>query len=114
MANYAKVSTQGQDLTAQLNALNAFGCEKIFSGKHSGKAKENEQQLNELLNYIREGDIVIVTKLDRLERSLSQCLKVLDMLTENKIGFVALNQGIDTTKRKDPMAIAIIHLFEIL
>lgn len=36
---------------------------KIFSGKHSGKAKENEQQLNELLNYIREGDIVIVTKL---------------------------------------------------
>ncbi|MFW9274174.1 recombinase family protein, partial [Glaesserella parasuis] len=61
-------------------------------------------------NYIREGDTVVVTKLDRLGRSLSQCLKVLDILTVNKIGFIALNQGIDTTKRKDPMAMAMIHL----
>ncbi|HDX1172859.1 TPA: recombinase family protein [Pasteurella multocida] len=107
---YARVSTQGQDLTEQINSLNMFGCEKIFAGKHSGKAKDNEQQLNELLNYIREGDVVVVTKLDRLGRSLSQCLKVLDILLEKKIDFIALNQGIDTTKRKDPMAMAMIHL----
>lgn len=107
---YARVSTLKQDLNEQIAELEKFGCTKIFSGKHSGKPEQNEEQLNELLNYIREGDIVVVTKLDRLGRSLSQCLKVLDMLTENKIGFVALNQGIDTTKRKDPMAIAMIHL----
>lgn len=107
---YARVSTLKQDLNEQIAELEKFGCKKIFSGKHSGKPKQNEEQLNELLNYIREGDIVVVTKLDRLGRSLSQCLKVLDVLTENNIGFIALNQGIDTTKHKDPMAMAMIHL----
>lgn len=107
---YARVSTLKQDLNEQITELEKFGCKKIFSGKHSGKPKQNEEQLNELLNYIREGDIVVVTKLDRLGRSLSQCLKVLDVLTENNIGFIALNQGIDTTKHKDPMAMAMIHL----
>ena len=107
---YARVSTLKQDLNEQIAELEKFGCTKIFSGKHSGKPEQNEEQLNELLNYIREGDVVVVTKLDRLGRSLSQCLKVLDMLAENKIGFVALNQGIDTTKRIDPMAMAMIHL----
>lgn len=107
---YARVSTLKQDLDEQITELEKFGCTKIFSGKHSGKPAQNEEQLNELLGYIREGDVVVVTKLDRLGRSLSQCLKVLDILTEKKIGFIALNQGIDTTKRKDPMAMAMIHL----
>ena len=107
---YARVSTLKQDLSEQITALEKFGCEKIFSGKHSGKAENNEEQLNELLSYIREGDTVFVTKLDRLGRSLSQCLKTLDFFEENKIGFIALAQGIDTTKRKDPMAMAMIHL----
>lgn len=107
---YARVSTVKQDLSEQIAALEKFGCTKIFSGKHSGKAEKNEEQLNELLNYIREGDILVVTKLDRLGRSLSQCLRTLDFLLENKIGFIALNQSIDTTKSKDPMAMAIIHL----
>lgn len=107
---YARVSTLKQDLNEQIAELKKFGCSKIFSGKNSGKPEQNKAQLNELLNYIREDDIVVVTKLDRLGRSLSQCLKVLDILTEKKIGFIALNQGIDTTKRKDPMAMAMIHL----
>lgn len=107
---YARVSTLQQDLTEQISTLEKFGCTKIFSGKHSGKAEKNEEQLNELLNYIREGDIVVVTKLDRLGRSLSQCLKVLEIFKENEIGFVAIDQSIDTTKRKDPMAMAMIHL----
>nr|WP_011282350.1 recombinase family protein [Haemophilus influenzae]AAV40871.1 site-specific recombinase [Haemophilus influenzae biotype aegyptius] len=107
---YARVSTLKQDLGEQITELEKFGCKKIFSGKHSGKAEKNEEQLNELLNYIREGDTVVVTKLDRLGRSLSQCLKVLDILLEKEIGFIALNQSIDTTKRKDPMAMAMIHL----
>lgn len=110
---YARVSTLKQDLSEQITALEKFGCEKIFSGKHSGKAENNEEQLNELLSYIREGDTVIVTKLDKLGRSLSQCLKTLDFFEENKIGFIALAQGIDTTKRKDPMAMAMIHLLRL-
>ena len=119
---YARVSTEKQDLSEQIAALKKFGCEKIFSGKFSGKAqnedldtiltriKQNQAQLDNMLNYVREGDVVVVTKLDRLGRSLIQCLKTLDYLKQNKIGFIALDQGIDTTKRKDPMAMAMIHL----
>ena len=117
---YARVSTLRQDLSEQITALKKFGCEKIFSGKFSGKdedletiltrVKQNKVQLDKMLNYVREGDIVVVTKIDRLGRSLIQCLKTLDYFKQNKIGFVALDQGIDTTKRKDPMAMAMIHL----
>ncbi|HHF6370698.1 TPA: recombinase family protein [Haemophilus influenzae] len=121
---YARVSTTKQDLSEQITALKKFGCEKIFSGKFSGKdedededletiltrVKQNKVQLDKMLNYVREGDIVVVTKIDRLGRSLIQCLKTLDYFKQNKIGFVALDQGIDTTKRKDPMAMAMIHL----
>lgn len=119
---YARVSTSKQDLSEQITALEKFGCEKIFSGKFSGKAqdenletvltrvKQNQVQLDNMLNYVREGDIVVVTKLDRLGRSLIQCLKTLDYFKQNKIGFIALDQGIDTTKNKDPMAMAMIHL----
>lgn len=121
---YARVSTTKQDLSEQITELKKFGCEKIFSGKFSGKdedededletiltrVKQNKVQLDKMLNYVREGDIVVVTKIDRLGRSLIQCLKTLDYFKQNKIGFVALDQGIDTTKRKDPMAMAMIHL----
>mgnify|MGYP003081527360 FL=1 len=119
---YARVSTTKQDLSEQITALKKFGCEKIFSGKFSGKdqdedletiltrVKQNKVQLDKMLNYVREGDIVVVTKIDRLGRSLIQCLKTLDYFKQNKIGFVALDQGIDTTKRKDPMAMALIQL----
>lgn len=119
---YARVSTIKQDLSEQITALKKFGCEKIFSGKFSGKDEEedleiiltriqqNKVQLDKMLNYVREGDIVVVTKIDRLGRSLIQCLKTLDYFKQNKIGFVALDQGIDTTKRKDPMAMALIQL----
>ena len=120
---YARVSTQAQDLSEQLIALENFGCEKIFSGKFSGKAldredldtvltriKQNQAQLDKMLGYIREGDIVVVTKVDRLGRSLSQFMKVFDELRRKNVGFIALDQGIDTTKRSDPMAMAMIHL----
>ena len=117
---YARVSTTKQDLSEQITALKKFGCEKIFSGKFSGKdedletiltrVKQNKVQLDKMLNYVREGDIVVVTRLDRLGRSLIQCLRTLEYFKQNKIGFIALDQGIDTTKNKDPISMAMIHL----
>uniref|UniRef100_Q0I2A9 Resolvase/integrase-like protein n=1 Tax=Histophilus somni (strain 129Pt) TaxID=205914 RepID=Q0I2A9_HISS1 len=110
LLGFARVSTQSQSLLEQENALKAFGCTKIFSGKHSGKASDNKQALDELLSYVREGDRVVVTRLDRLGRSLNQCLNTLEYFRENKIGFVAIQQGIDTEKKNDPLATAYIHL----
>lgn len=113
LVGYARVSSIQQDLTEQLEALKAFGCEKIFSGKHSGKAKDNQEQLNKMLDYIREGDTVVVTKVDRLGRSLNQVLNVLEEFKQQNIGFVAIQQNVDTRKQSDPLAMAMIQLLGI-
>lgn len=107
---YARVSTIKQDLTDQINQLKNAGCEKIFEGKNSGKKESNAARLRELLSYVREGDTVIVTKLDRFGRSLIQVLAVLEEFRERKIDFKTLDGIIDTTKRNDPISIATIQL----
>lgn len=113
LVGYARVSTIKQDLTEQIEALEKFGCTKIFSGKHSGKAKDNQEQLEKMMDYIREGDVVVVTAFDRLGRSLNQCLNVLEHLKKNDIGFIAIKQNIDTTKKADALSMAMIHLLGV-
>jgi DNA invertase Pin-like site-specific DNA recombinase len=109
LIGFARVSTKQQDLTIQLEKLSAHGCTKIFQGKHSGKADTNKQALEELLNYAREGDTVVVTKLDRLGRSLSQVLNTLDSFNKRGVKLVAIDQPVDTSK-DDPMSKAMIQL----
>ena len=65
---YARVSTKGQDLTNQIEVLKEYGCEKIFMEKESG-AKSDRPELKKALEYLREGDKLVVHKLDRLARS---------------------------------------------
>ena len=110
LIGFARVSTTEQSLEDQVSKLNSAGCIKIFQGKHSGKAASNEGLLEELLEYVREGDTVVVTKLDRLGRSLKQVLSVLEQLKQRGVGFKALDQGIDTSKKDDPIAVAMIQL----
>ena len=107
---FARVSTNQQDLTLQVERLTEYGCEKIFQGKHSGKEESNKQALASLIDYVRSGDTVVVTKLDRLGRSLSQVLNCLDTLTDKQVGFVAIEQGIDTSNKKDPLSKAMVQL----
>ena len=113
LIGFARVSTQQQDLTEQIRLLKEYGCTKIFAGKHSGKADQNKEQIDELLNYVREGDVVVVTKLDRLGRSLTQCLNTLEFFKKNTIGFVAILQGINTRVQDNPMGTALIQLLGI-
>ncbi len=110
LIGFARVSTNKQDLTSQLESLTNYGCEKIFQGKHSGKEESNKQALASLIDYVRSGDTVVVTKLDRLGRSLSQVLVCLDSLKEKQVGFITIDQEIDTTKSDSPMSRAMIHL----
>ena len=95
---FARVSTKSQDLDLQLTALQDYGCSKIFAGKHSGKEETNKAALRELVDYAREGDTVVVTKLDRLGRSFTQVLMTLDILRKKKVSLMALHQNIDTSK----------------
>lgn len=107
---FARVSTREQDLTSQINQLKKAGCTRIFQGKNSGKKESNAERLKELLNFIREDDIVIVTKIDRLGRSMNQVLTILDEFKAKKVGFKTLDGSIDTTKKNDPVSIALIQL----
>lgn len=109
LIGFARVSTQQQDLTSQIEKLKDAGCDKIFQGKHSGKADSNKDALNELLSYVREGDTVVVTKLDRFGRSLSQVLVTLEELKSQGVTLICIDQPVDTSK-DDPMSNAMTQL----
>lgn len=92
---YARVSTTAQNLDMQIEALNKAGCEKIYTEKESG-VKERPV-LKELLSFIRQGDTLVVYKLDRLGRSVRELLAIVDDLREKGISLVALQDNIDAT-----------------
>ena len=78
---YARVSTKDQDLENQRTRLEAAGCEILFEEKISGVAKKRPQ-LEKLLGQLRKGDVLVVTKLDRLARSTSELLRIAEGLNE--------------------------------
>ena len=104
---YARVSTDDQNLDAQLDALTAAGAERIFQEKRTGKSRERPE-LERLLDQLREGDIVVVTKYDRLARSLRDLMGVVEAIRERKAGFRSLAEDIDTTT---PTGRLIFHVF---
>jgi DNA invertase Pin-like site-specific DNA recombinase len=94
---YARVSTDGQTLEAQLEALKAAGAEKVFQEKVSG-AKADRPQLAKLLSSLNAGDTVLVTRLDRLARSTRDLLNALDRVAKAGAGFRSLADAwADTT-----------------
>jgi DNA invertase Pin-like site-specific DNA recombinase len=93
---YARVSTEEQELTAQLQMLENSAIEKVFQEKASG-IKEDRPQLAALMDYVREGDTVVVCKLDRIARSTKHLLEIVDFLDKKKVAFQVLNINLDTT-----------------
>ena len=94
VVGYARVSTDHQLLDQQLDALNAAGCERIFTDHLSG-AREDRPGLVALLGYVRDGDTVVVVALDRLGRSLSGVIRTIETLTEAGVLLKSLREGID-------------------
>lgn len=95
---YARVSTTGQDLDAQLAALTAAGVDpdRVFTDKLSGSARTERPGLNAMLDYARAGDTVIVTAIDRLGRSVAEVTRTISSFGERRILLQALREGIDT------------------
>ena len=87
LVGYARVSTQDQTLDLQKDALEKIGCKKIFTDTASG-AKTERKGLEEALEYVREGDILVVWKLDRLGRSLKHLIETITELNKQGIGFI--------------------------
>ena len=93
---YARVSSVGQSLDVQLEKLSADGCEKIYQEKRSGTTAERKQ-LKAVLDYVRDGDTLVITKLDRLARSTFHLTQIAEMLKQKGVELVVLDQAIDTS-----------------
>ena len=93
---YARVSTSAQDLTIQREALEAAGCEIVRCEKVSGTSVQGREELNNLLDFIREGDELIVTRIDRLARSIRDLQNIVHSLTEKGVVLRATEQAVDT------------------
>lgn len=111
IVGYARVSSTGQDHKTQVDRLKEFGCEKVFSEKLSGLDRDRPE-LQKALEFVREGDVLIITKLDRLARSASHLHQIIDGLTAKGVGFKVLDDsGIDTTTRSGKLLFGILASF---
>lgn len=107
---YARVSTKEQNLTLQLDALKKEGCKKVFEEKISG-AKADRPELRKMIDQLREGDVIITWKLDRLGRSLRDLVNLVNEIQDKGAGLKSLNDSIDTTT---PHGKLTFHLFASL
>lgn len=93
---YARVSTRDQSLSMQVEALKEAGCIQIYEEIASG-AKTARPVLDEIMRHLREGDTLVIWKLDRLGRNLAHLIHLTTKLIEKKVGLISLNDPIDTT-----------------
>lgn len=98
LVGYARVSTSDQSLDIQHDQLAQAGVEKVFGEQRSGKTAANRPELQRALDFCREGDTFVVTRLDRFARSAADLHRTVELLTAKGVGFRCLQQGgIDTT-----------------
>ena len=94
---YARCSTQSQDLEIQRNALLAAGCEVVREEKVSGTSLKGSSELNTLLEFLRKGDELVVTRIDRLARSMRDLQNIVYELTEKGVHLSATEQSVNTS-----------------
>ena len=110
IVGYARVSTGQQGYQTQLERLKAAGATKVFAEKLSGLDRERPQ-LAECLRYVREGDTLVVTKLDRLARSTADLYRIVTELADKGAGFKVLDDAaVDTTTRTGKLVMGILAL----
>ena len=107
---YARTSTREQHLDAQRTALTDAGCERIFEEQVSGVCAAREQ-LQQCLQFCREGDCLVVYKLDRLGRSMRDLLDIIEQLRQRNISLVSLKDNIDTGSTAGKL---VLHIFSAL
>jgi DNA invertase Pin-like site-specific DNA recombinase len=110
LIGYARVSSNDQDTTAQVAALKAAKCERIYREQASG-GRWDRPELQQLLDHLRKGDVLVVWKLDRLSRSLRDVLTIMERLAEANAGFRSLTEAIDTTTPAGRMMMQMVGAF---
>jgi DNA invertase Pin-like site-specific DNA recombinase len=110
LIGYARVSTYGQTLDAQLEQLRAEGCSRIYREKVTG-AHNDRRELLKMLKGLAPGDVVAVTRIDRLARSMKQLIETVENLRVRGIGFRSLTEALDTTTVQGRL---VFHMFGAL
>lgn len=106
---YGRVSSVGQSLVIQNEALAEAGCEKVFAEKMSGRSAKDRIELQNAIDFVRDGDTLIVTRLDRLARSVGDLHTIIEKLADKGVGFRCLNQsGVDTDSSTGKLMIGIL------
>ncbi len=109
LVGYARVSSVGQSLGVQLEALEAAGCEKVISEKRSGTSTVQRDQLEEAMSFVREGDTLVVTRLDRLARSAGDLHAIIRQLSDKGACFHCIQQpGMDTTSSTGKLLLGVL------
>lgn len=112
VVGYGRVSSAGQSLEVQLEQLRAVPCDEIFTEKRTGTSTDGREALQEMMRYVRKGDVLVVTRLDRLARSLTDLSKIIDELGAKGVGFRCLQQGgVDTTKPEGRLMLQLLGSF---
>jgi DNA invertase Pin-like site-specific DNA recombinase len=110
LIGYARVSSNEQDTAAQVAALKAAKCERIYREQASG-GRWDQPELHRLLDQLRKGDVLVVWKLDRLSRSLRDVLIIMERLAKAEAGFRSLTEAIDTTTPAGRMMMQMVASF---
>lgn len=109
IVGYARVSSSSQNLDLQLEQLTDAGCEKVFAEKVTGTSRNDRQALAECLDWVREGDTLVVTRLDRLARSGRDLHDIIAQLSAKRVGFRCVQQGaVDTTTSMGKLILGIL------
>lgn len=107
---YARVSSTGQNLQSQIEALEKAGCEKIFQEKKSGTQTHNRTELQNCLDFCRDGDEFYVTRLDRCSRSVKDLHTIIDTLNTKGVAFKATEQDLDTSTSTGRLMIGLLSI----
>lgn len=109
LIGYARVSSTSQSLDIQHEALTEAGCKKVFSEKMSGRSTTDREQLANALDFVREGDTLVVTRLDRLARSVGDLHRIIEKLAAKRVAFKCLAQaGVDTDTSTGRLMLAVL------
>lgn len=111
VVGYARVSTVGQSLDVQLDKLRAYGCSRVFSEKRSGRQSEGRPELQACLQFVRDGDTLVISRLDRMARSVLDLAKMADLLRQKGVVLKVLDQSIDTGTSEGKLMFSLLASF---
>jgi DNA invertase Pin-like site-specific DNA recombinase len=111
IVGYCRVSSASQALDVQKEKLTLAGCSRIWAEKRSGRQAYNRPELQACLSYVREGDVLVISRLDRMARSVLDLAKITDMLTRKGVTLRVLDQCIDTGTSEGKLMLHMISAF---